>query len=97
MQGIQGGFITITLVDGKGNMVGSSQNTPVTSNIGGNYAVFKCQVHYARNFGYHAYTQCVCLTGRIVTVTVDPSHIRVCNTYTYSRRLLFAGPCAEEH
>lgn len=46
MQGIQDGFITITLVDGKGNMVGSSQNTPVTSNIGGNYAVFKCQVQF---------------------------------------------------
>lgn len=44
LQGVQDAYITITTVDGKGNMVGSSQNTPVTNNLGGNYVVFKCQV-----------------------------------------------------
>lgn len=44
LQGIQDAYITISLVDGKGNVMGRSQDTPTTNNLAGNYVLFNCQV-----------------------------------------------------
>ena len=44
MQGIQDAFVTISLVDGKGNVIGQPQDTPTTNNLAGNYVLFNCQV-----------------------------------------------------
>ena len=44
LQGIQDAYITISLVDGKGNVMGRSQDTPTTNNLAGNYVLFNCKV-----------------------------------------------------
>ena len=44
MQGIQDAFVTITLVDGKGHVMGRPQDTPITNNLAGNNVLFNCQV-----------------------------------------------------
>ncbi len=44
MQGIQDAYITISLVDGKGNTIGRPQDTPTTNNLAGNHVLFNCEV-----------------------------------------------------
>ena len=44
LQGIQDAYISISLVDGKGNVMGRAQDTPTTNNLAGNYVLFNCQV-----------------------------------------------------
>ena len=44
MQGIQDAYVTVTLVDGKGNVIGRPQDTPTTNNLAGNYVLFNCEV-----------------------------------------------------
>lgn len=44
MQGVQDAFVTISLVDGKGNVMGRPQDTPTTNNLAGNYVLFNYQV-----------------------------------------------------
>lgn len=44
MQGIQDAFVTISLVDGKGNVIGRQQDTPTTNNLAGNHVLFNCEV-----------------------------------------------------
>ncbi|KAL0034984.1 hypothetical protein WJX79_004402 [Trebouxia sp. C0005] len=44
-KGIQDAFVTISLVDGKGNVIGRQQDTPTTNNLAGNHVLFNCEVH----------------------------------------------------
>ena len=44
MQGIQDAYVTISLVDGKGNIIGRPQDTPTTNNLAGNHVLFNCEV-----------------------------------------------------
>ncbi len=44
VQGIQDAFVTVSLVDGKGNVMGRQQDTPTTNNLAGNYVLFNCEV-----------------------------------------------------
>ncbi len=44
MQGIQDAYVTISLVDGKGNVIGRPQDTPTTNNLAGNQVLFNCEV-----------------------------------------------------
>lgn len=44
LQGIQDAYVTITLVDGKGNVIGRPQDTPTTNNLAGNHVLFNCEV-----------------------------------------------------
>ncbi len=44
MQGIQDACVTISLVDGKGNVIGRPQDTPTTNNLAGNHVLFNCEV-----------------------------------------------------
>ena len=44
LQGIQDAFVTISLVDGKGIVLGRPQDTPTTNNLAGNYVLFNCEV-----------------------------------------------------
>ena len=44
MQGIQDAYVTICLVDGKGNVIGRPQDTPTTNNLAGNHVLFNCEV-----------------------------------------------------
>ncbi|KAL3132496.1 hypothetical protein ABBQ32_009042 [Trebouxia sp. C0010 RCD-2024] len=45
VKGVQDAFVTISLVDGKGNVMGRPQDTPTTNNLAGNYVLVNCQVH----------------------------------------------------
>ncbi|DBA96464.1 hypothetical protein WJX77_012078 [Trebouxia sp. C0004] len=44
-KGIQDAYVTISLVDGKGNIIGRPQDTPTTNNLAGNHLLFNCEVH----------------------------------------------------
>lgn len=44
LQGMQDAYVTITLVDGKGNVMGRPQDTPTSNNLAGNYVLFNCEV-----------------------------------------------------
>ncbi|KAL3156732.1 hypothetical protein ABBQ38_001007 [Trebouxia sp. C0009 RCD-2024] len=44
VKGVQDAFVTISLVDGKGNVMGRPQDTPTTNNLAGNYVLFNYQV-----------------------------------------------------
>ena len=44
MQGLQDAYVTISLVDGKGNIIGRPQDTPTTNNLAGNHVLFNCEV-----------------------------------------------------
>ncbi|KAL0054194.1 hypothetical protein WJX82_005196 [Trebouxia sp. C0006] len=44
-KGLQDAYVTISLVDGKGNIIGRPQDTPTTNNLAGNHVLFNCEVH----------------------------------------------------
>lgn len=44
LQGMQDAYVTITLVDSKGNVMGRPQDTPTSNNLAGNYVLFNCEV-----------------------------------------------------
>ena len=60
VQGIQDAFVTISLVDGKGNVMGRTQDTPVTNNLAGAHVLFNnCEVCRAGLEIYFARCRCL--------------------------------------
>ena len=59
LQGMQDAYVAITLVDGKGNVMGRPQDTPTSNNLAGNHVLFNCEVSSAASTCTTAWQQSI--------------------------------------